>query len=186
MAATGASVEAAAALVAALASNADENQLTKMLPIVPMLERVAQSGSKEKIYERQAANAALQKLEFAACPTVEELMAAPPTDDEDPADVERKRIEAAREATETKFLETPGAAHARALVRACDLGGPGKARLTLQEVELARSNAVYGDFVKWLLRDRAREFKRRAVEMALGITELTACLLYTSPSPRDS
>ena len=173
-AATGASVEAACALVAALASNADENQLTKMLPIVPMLERVAQSGSKEKIYERQAANSALQKLEFAACPTVEELMAAPPTDDEDPAEVERKRIEAERDATETKFLETPGAAHARALVKACDLGGPGKAQLTLQEVELARSNAAYGDFVKWLLRDRAREFKRRAVEMALGITELTA------------
>ena len=82
--------------------------------------------------------------------------------------------DAEREATEIKFLEAPGAAHARALVKACDLGGPGKAQLTLQEVELARSNAVYGDFVKWLLQDRAREFKRRAVEMALGLTELTA------------
>ena len=71
----------------------------------------------------------------------------------------------------------PGAAHARALVKACDLGGPGKAQLTLQEVELARSNAVYGEFVKWLLEDRAREFKRRAVEMALGITELTAAFV---------
>lgn len=163
-------VEAACALVASLAAKADDAQLTHMLALVPALEQVTASSSKEKIYERQAANAALQKLSLIACSSVEALMARPPEAKEDPAELERRRLEAEREAKELAFLETPPVDHARALVKACDSSK--NAKLTLGEVQMAASHKTYGEFVAWLVDGRAREFKRRAVEMALSVTEL--------------
>jgi len=142
--------------------------------LVKGLARCLKHDRKDAACLRTAANKALGHLAVAAQPSFEDLIAgARPRPKEDPAVLEARRAEAARRAAEDAFLSTPASAHAAALMRHCDTFSK-NARLTAAELEGAVRHPVYADVARWLLADRASEFKARDADgsRTLGLDEL--------------